>query len=204
MKRMTLLLALMAMLFSVTSCKPEPEPDPTPSAQSLLVGMWGVELIEYYNIDYAGQPISNTIEQYEYTPGDFDNGIEIIFDSNHQGEFRDHDIDTIFEQISINPVEYDTIINPDTTVVTRFTYTYDQEIPAVFVSTENARTFMLKVEQLDETTFSYINNYDENIVEHAVMKRLELDNAQRRPVSGKKVGMPRRPGSIFSHESLDK
>ena len=33
-----------------------------------FVGTWGVEKIEYYNIDYAGNPIAATIVTHNYDP----------------------------------------------------------------------------------------------------------------------------------------
>jgi hypothetical protein len=197
MKRISFIIVAMAMIIGVASCKK--------SKESQLIGMWGVERIEYYNIDYYGNPIDNTIVTWEYTPGDFDNGIELIFKENKQGEWRDHDQDTFFVKVSTNPVTYDTIVNPDTTVVTPFTYYYEESIPAVFVNTSVAETFMLKLERLDETTLIYTNEYQLNEEERGVLKRIDDSKSKNtRSASPKKNGYrSRRPGSFFSHESLN-
>lgn len=193
MKKLTSIVIAMTLILGVVSCKK--------NEASKIVGVWGVERIEYYIADYYGQPIENTFSSSEYTPGDLDNGIELVFMENKKGEWRDHDVDTIFEQISIDPVAYDTIINPDTTLITPFSYSVDEDIPAVYVKTNKMETYMLEIEQLDDNTFIYRNEYGENIVERAIMKRLPGKSVSTR---GQRKSQYRLPGSFFSHESLDK
>lgn len=197
MKRISFIIAAVTMLIGMASCGK--------SNETLLIGMWGLERLDYYNIDYWGNPIENSMETYEYTPGDFDNGIELVFKGNNRGEWRDHDIDSFFILVSTDPRVYDTIVNPDTTVVTPFTYSYDNNTSAVFVHTANAETFMLNVRQLDETTFVYTNVYKENEEERATMKRInESSTRSSSPTLMKKNGSHRRRlGSFFSHESLN-
>ena len=40
-----------------------------------FIGTWGVEKIEYYNIDYAGDLIPGSMTTYDYDPNSTDNGI---------------------------------------------------------------------------------------------------------------------------------
>lgn len=197
MKRISFIIATVALAIGMLSCGK--------SKQSLLVGTWGVERIEYYNIDYYGQPIESTIHCWEYTPGDIDNGIELVFKDNKKGEWRDHDVDTILVEVSVNPLSYDTIIAPDTTIYTSFTYIYDEDIPAIFVNTANAETYMLHVQLLDESTLIYTNEYELNYEERAVLKRLDgnRSSVSRSSVSRKSGTMPRKPGSFFYHGSLN-
>ena len=116
MKKLTLIVAMafVAMLF--TSCQPDYDD---------LVGTWGVERIEYYNIDYWGNPIEPYSSSYSYDPNSSDNGIQMIFRDNKSGEIRDSAIDSIWfwnEEIQA----YDSVIAcPDTIVVTSFTCSYD-------------------------------------------------------------------------------
>lgn len=192
MKKLTSIVIAMTLLLGVVSCGK--------NEASKLVGIWGVERIEYYIADYYGQPIETAFSSLEYTPGDYDNGIELVFMENKKGEWRDHDVDTIYVQVSIDPITYDTIVNPDTTLITSFTYSVDEDIPAVFVKTGKMETYMLEIEQLDDNTFIYKNEYGENIVERAIMKRLPDKSASTR---GQKKSQYRLPGSFFSHKSLN-
>lgn len=194
MKRIAILLLAVTTMLSVVSCNK--------SEKTLLLGRWGVERVEYYYVDYYGQPIASTIEGEDFIPGDPDNGIELVFKDSKKGEWRDHDVDSFFIKISTDPVVYDTIVNPDTTVITTFTYSYDKDIPAIFVKTSNQETYMLEIEQLDETTFSYTNEYGPDYVEHAIMKRLS-DDSKATSSRGNRPSHPRKPGSFFSHQSLD-
>ena len=88
MKKLTLVaaMALVAILFA--SCGKQ--------NYSNLVGTWGVEKIEYYNIDYAGHPIEPYSSSYTYDPNSSDNGIQMVFRDNKTGEIRDSAIDTIW------------------------------------------------------------------------------------------------------------
>lgn len=194
MKRIFFVIAAITLFFGMISCNKVSE--------SKLIGTWGVERIEYYYIDYYGQPISNTIEGYDYVPGDFDNGIELVFYEGHKGKWFDHDVDTILVEISIDPKVYDTIINPDTTLVTSFTYSLDQDIPALFIHTSDAETYMMEIEQLDNTTFSYKNEFKDNYVEHAILKRIP-DGQTASKAMRSRAAHPRKPGSFFSHQSLN-
>lgn len=197
MKRLTLLIVAVALVFGAVSCKKK--------GADLLIGTWALETLEYYNIDYQGQPISNTIEHYEFPVGVANEGIDIVFMNNNKGEWRDRDLDVFYVLVSEDPDVYDTIINPDTTVVTPFTYFYDEEVPAVFLKTSDMISHMLEVEELSSTTFSYVNEYEEHYVEHAILKRVDDSKSKSRSDADvKHVARPCKPGSLLSSTSLDK
>ena len=69
-------MAIMAVLF--VSCGKDIDEDETVSYKN-FIGTWGVEKIEYYNIDYYGNPIAGSMESYNYNPDDPDNTIQLIF-----------------------------------------------------------------------------------------------------------------------------
>lgn len=193
MKKLTMMATLLMVVFSLASCKSDSD------QYKKFVGSWGVERIEYYNIDYAGDPISNTIEVHEFAIGDPDDGIDLIFNSDKTGEVRRRDIDTFYVKISVNPVVYDTIINPDSTAVTPFLYSYDDEASTVYMTTQDdMHTFMLRISNFRDDSFTYINEYNLNYVEKAWLKR--LDNAKQ-PVKSatKPTYRPRRQGSLLSY-----
>lgn len=171
------------------------------SNSSLILGTWGVEKVEYYYVDFYGNPIDETIEAYYYTPGDQNNGIDLVFYSGHHGEWRDRDVDTFLVPISVEPVLYDTIINPDSTVVTQFTYTVDDDLSAIIVKTDDAVTYMLDIEELNKSTFSYTNRYKQDYVEHAILKK--IDNSKATRTERKQQQFSRKPGSFLSHRSLN-
>lgn len=191
MKKITLLASLFAFAFCLVSCKSDPI--------EKFIGTWGVERLEYYVVDYAGNPIDNTIEVHEFGIGDPDNGIDMIFKNDKMGEMRRRDIDTFNIQISVDPEEYETIINPDTTVVISFDYTYDSDMSALFVTMhDDMHTFMMKVSNLTDDSFMYVNEYDLHRVEKAYLKR--ISNATRSQKSASKpTYRPRKPGSFMSN-----
>ena len=61
-----------------------------------FVGKWGVEKIEYYNIDYAGNPIAASMKTFILDPDDTNNGIHLIFRENKSGEMLDSAVDTVW------------------------------------------------------------------------------------------------------------
>ncbi len=195
MKNNVTIIAFLALLLGMMSCGKD--------ENSMLVGTWGVERIEYYYIDYYGQPISSTLKVYEYTPGDTENGIEMVFYENKRGEWRDHDIDTFLVQVSINPVTYDTIVNPDTTLVIPFKYSFDKDLNSLTIKTADAETYMLDVEALTQGTFVYINQFKTDYVERSVLKR--IDGKSKVQSSGKaSPKAPRPEGSMYRTMSFDK
>ena len=103
MKRLTLwaTLAITAMLF--TSCGKED--------YKSFIGTWGVEKIEYYNTDYAGNPIGASLESHVFDPNDTDNGIHLIFREDKTGEMRDSAVDTVWFENTAGETDY--VVNPE-------------------------------------------------------------------------------------------
>lgn len=167
-----------------------------------FVGTWGVEKIVYesYNTDWQGNPIAGSMETstFEYDPEDIGHGIQLVFRDNKTGEMRDNDVDTVW----MDTVNY--VINPDTTLVTRFTYSFDGDESILYMNlTDLAVTYMLKVSDFTDNSFKYENNYDiadDNRVyyETAYMKRLS-GNASKSDAKGPKnlKCHPRTKGSLF-------
>ncbi len=170
MKKLTLFatLAIAALMF--TSCNK--------TNYKTFVGTWGVEKIEYYNIDFAGNPIAGSMETYIYDPNDTGNGIHLVFREDKTGEMRDSAIDSVW-LYNEETQEYDTCIyRPDTVLVYTFTYTYDASESSLIMKTrytypyEYMRTFMMKVSDITDNSFIYENEYDVNYVERAYLKRV--------------------------------
>lgn len=194
MKKHLLTIAIMAFAFGMISCGK--------SEVDKLVGRWGLERLEYYTIDYYGQPIESTIESEDFIPGDMENGIEIVFYSNKHGQWIDRDRDTFIFQVSINPVAYDTIINPDTVLVTDFTYSYDKDLSALYIRTSDAETFQMDIELLNDNTFIYVNEFKQHEVERAVMRRIDTqDKVKSSRKSSARVTRPE--GSLARKMSFD-
>lgn len=185
MKKLTYLtmMAIAALLF--TSC--------TKTDYKSFIGTWGVEKIEYYNIDYAGNPIAASLETFTYDPNDTTNGIHLIFKANKSGEMRDSAIDSL-----PRVQDGDTIYFPcsDTVVVTRFTYSYDKSDHSLYMNMSNsARPFRLQIEDLTSDSFIYENEYGTNYMEKAYMKRVsKTSKSSSRNVPSHPH---KRPGSLF-------
>ena len=140
MKRLTLwaTLAITAMLF--TSCGKED--------YKSFIGTWGVEKIEYYNTDYAGNPIGASLESHVFDPNDTNNGIHLIFREDKTGEMRDSAVDTVWFENATGETDY--VVNPDTVLVTKFTYSYDKSDRSLYMNMEDlARPYRLQIEDLD-------------------------------------------------------
>ena len=163
-----------------------------------FVGTWGVERIQYYNIDYAGNPISSTIKIFEYNPEDIDNGIQLIFKSDKTGEMRDNDVDTVW--YFVNDTLQDYIVNPDTTLVTKFTYSYDSKEDILYMTMDYIYTFRMSITELSDNSFTYENEYKEYYVEKANLKRLSksTSKADGKSAMKKKSARTFRPGSFLS------
>lgn len=189
MKRITLFaaLAIVAMLF--TSCGKDD--------YKKFVGTWGVEKIEYYNIDYAGNPISSSMETYNLVPGDAQNGIDLIFRADKTGEMRDRSQDTLKLDWNSETQTYETIIIcPDTTLVKRFTYSYDKSASILYMNMESVHTYKMNIESLESNSFIYENEYKQNYMERAYLKR--ISNVAEKSVRGQKASRPTRQGSFLS------
>ena len=158
MKKVTLfiMMAMVAMLF--TSC--------SKTDFKSFIGTWGVEKIEYYNIDYAGNPIAASLETFTFDPNDADNGIQLTFRADKTGEMRDSAIDSLL-------VDSVYIQCPDTVLVTKFTYSYDKSDKSLYMNMDNsARPFRLQIENLTSDSFTYENEYGTDYMEKAYLKRI--------------------------------
>lgn len=199
MRRLTLwaTLAMMAVLF-VSCGKDENE---TVSYKS-FVGTWGVEKIDYYNIDYAGNPIAASLVTYTYNPDDPNNTIQLVFRDDKTGEMRDGAIDTLWLDYNSETGIYETVIPaPDTIMVYTFTYSYDEDESALWMKMkytypyEDLRTFMVKVSDLTDNSFAYVNEYDVDYVEKAYLKR--VSNTASKGTSRQTAKHPHKRGSLL-------
>lgn len=202
MKKIALMISCAIAAWFFSSCQ---------RVNTTFVGTWGVEKIEYetYNTDYNGNPIEGSMMSYAvtYDPQDLDNGIQLVFNADKTGEMRDSDRDTIWYDWNAQTGVYESyVVNPDTTLVTKFTYTYDKEASILYMNMqyeEGFRTFMTTVLSLTSNEFSYENFYDKDAdnrvyVERAYLKRLS-DSATSKS-AGRKAKQPRptMPGSMLS------
>lgn len=144
-----------------------------------FVGTWGVERLEYYNIDYYGNPIAASMQYTDFDLNDPNNGIRLVFRENKTGEMLDSAVDTVWTDWNSETQEYESYIyNPDTTLVTTFTYTYDKSESALYMNMrytypyEYMRTFMMKISDMDGDSFVYENEYDVDYLEKAYLKRI--------------------------------
>ena len=174
--------ALVAMLFS--SCGKNDD-------YKSFVGSWGVEKIEYesYNVDYAGNPIpaSMITASVSYNPTDIEHGIQLVFKEDKSGEMRDNDVDTVWYDWNPETHTYDSyIVNPDTTLVTKFTYSYDKEEKILYMNMAYARTFMMKIITLENDNFTYENKYDQDIDNRVYIERAFMKRISDQPTSGSK------------------
>ena len=170
-----------------------------------FVGTWGVEKIIYesYNTDYLGNPIQGSMETntYEYDPEDVDHGIQLIFKKDKSGEMRDNDVDSL-PIVNGNDTTY--IQCSDTTLVTKFTYSYDEDESILFMNLPSlAITYMLKISDLTDDSFKYENNYgigsDNRVyIETAYMKRISNKTSKTGTKTSKNTKChPRMKGSFL-------
>ncbi len=142
-----------------------------------FVGTWGVEKIEYYQTDYAGNPIAASMETYLFDPYDTNNGIHLIFRENKTGEMRDSSVDTVWTDWNEQTQMYESyIVNPDTVLVTTYTYSYDESEYVLYMNMVNGRTFRMEINELTQESFYYVNvyavsQYNEQYVEKAYLRR---------------------------------
>ena len=148
---------------------------PEPYTQAAFVGIWGVEQIDYYNTDYYGEPIPSTLVTYYFTPGDPDHGIDLVFWEDRTGEMRDRSRDTLFQNYDdFLGVYLDTIICPDTTLITGFSYAYHPEDSLLIMNmeTQHPFTYQMFIFIFTDDSFVYVNEYQAGYVEKAYMRRL--------------------------------
>ena len=198
MKKLNVLAALM-MLLVLAACK-DNNNDPIVVNSKSFIGTWGVKQIDYYNIDFYGQPIQASLETYYFTPGDMNGGIDLIFRENRTGEMRDRSRDTLYLDYDTATQSYATIIPcPDTTLVTKYTYSFNAEDNLLFLNmqVEHPYIYQMLVNFIDENTFVYENEYDVDYIERATMVRYSTNTRDAK--SSSPVNIKRHPKSLFSN-----
>ena len=183
MKKITLLALFAIVAMQFTSCGKLNE--------KAFVGTWGVEKIEYYNIDYAGNPIASSMETYDMVPGDTQSGIDLIFREDRTGEMRDRSRDTIKTDWNEETHTYETIIIcPDTTIVSKFTYSVDKRSSILYMNMESpVHTYKMNIVDVNKESFNYENEYGTDYVEKAYLKRLSNTTSK----SESRKSQPSRP-----------
>ena len=138
-----------------------------------LVGTWGVEKVEYYNIDYAGNPISASLSSFEYDPASIDNGIQLIFREDQTGEMRNSAIDTLWADYNEETGMYETVIPcADTVLITPFSCSYNAADAILYMNMEDGRVFRLTIKSWTDNSFIYECEYCLNYIEKAYLKRI--------------------------------
>lgn len=198
MKKLSILTAVMMLAVVLASCGKD---------YSVFVGTWGVERIDYYNVDYWGNPIEATMETYHFTPGDMSDGIDLVFRADKTGEMRDRSRDTlVLSDIIEGDTILDTIICPDTTLITQYTYSYDSDEKILYMNMKVTHpfTYRMEIDFIDEKTFDYVNQYDVTVEEgysviYVEKARMVRYSTETRGAKSKPVSMKRHPGSVFSN-----
>lgn len=186
MKKFLFVLSLAIITLGLVSCSKD---------YTVFIGTWGVEEIEYYNTDYWGNPIPNTIKKYHFTPGDPNDGIDLIFRADRSGEMRDRSRDTLY----LTDSTY--ILCPDTTLITKFTYSYHKDDATLFMNMQLAHPLIyeMSIPELTDNSFVYINEYDNDYVEKAWLKRISDAEGSKSTRGSKPVYRPRMKGSLLSN-----
>ena len=157
-----LFVALLVLLTVLASCKKDHiiptgevfNADDLDANDFEIVGTWGVEKIDYYDIDNAGNPIASTLQSHEYDPNDIDNGIQMVFREDNTGELYDK---TSVDSTKVNPFAY--------------TYVNDTLFLEIDYGTDTSTYSCIIVEKTNDS-FIYENEYFLNHVEKAYLKRL--------------------------------
>lgn len=200
MKRLTVFAAILMVACAFVSCKgTDDDHNENGDGHSFrdFIGVWGVKQIDYYNIDYAGNPIEASRETYCFTPGDMEGGIDLVFREDKTGEMRDRSLDTIIVKHETTPVTYDTIICPDTTLYTYFDYSYDAEEAVMYMNMETVHTYKMRIVNLDKDSYTYLNEYRENYIEEAQLVR--ISNSAKALCGQKPTKRSRKIGSFLSN-----
>lgn len=198
MKRLLLFASSLLMILSMASCNKDKH-----DADS-FIGTWGAKHIEYYNTDYAGNPIQASLLTYDLTPGDQEDGIDLVFKADRTGKMIDRSRDTLYFNWNSATQEYDSILPCiDTVIVTNFEYSYNKEDKLLFMRMLPEPPYIpyiyeMQVTFLDDNTIEYINEYDRDYVEKATLVRYDK-NPIAKSRSAKPVNMKRHPKSLFSN-----
>ena len=187
MKKLTFLtmMAIAALVF--TSCNK--------TDYDSFVGTWGVEKLEYYNIDYAGNPIAASFESHNFDPEDTNNGIHLIFKADKTGEMRDSAIDSL-PKVENGDTIY--VQCPDTVLVYPFTCSYDKNDRALYMNIDYGaymRTFKMAIYDFSKNSFTYENEYEKDYMERAYLKR--VSGTKTKSASRQAVKRPHKPGSLM-------
>ena len=189
MRRIQLVIILSVMVIGLFSCGKDD--------YMTFVGTWGVKQIDYYNIDYYGQPIEASRTTFYFTPGDMESGIDLVYRSDRTGEMRDRSRDTLY----YNDSTY--IVRPDTVLVTPFTFSYHKDDQILYMNVKGDRPYtgLMNILQLENNLFRYTYEYLPNTVEEAVLVRLSNDTRERKSndKAVKPQYRPRRKNSLLSN-----
>lgn len=202
MKKICFFAALTALMIGAVSCTDNNEQEEI-NDYRIFVGTWGLKQIDYYFVDYFGQPIEEERETWDFIPGDTINGIDLVFKSDKTGLRIDRSHDTLFFLASVNPVTYDTIVCIDTILYAPFNYSYDAEEKMLYMTTtDDGKTHAAKIVYIDENGFRYYNQYKVNgndYAEDAVLERIP-DAPSRVAPARRKVVAPHKPGSFLFNQ----
>ena len=190
--------------------------DNKPSYKS-FIGTWGVERIEYweYNIDYAGNPIAASYEktgEYEYDVNDPSYGIQLVYNSDKSGEYRDFAIDSMwfkwdetiqdYDVYLTAPDEFDSVIAcPDTMLVYHYTYLYDADESALYMNMDYLRTFMMKITELNDDSFISENRFNLDQATHTEkMEKFFMKRVGNAPKQASRSAQRHQPVSRLTQE----
>lgn len=152
-----------------------------------FIGVWGVERVDYYNTDYAGNPILSTIDTYYFVLGDPEGGIDMVFREDNTGEIRNRSLDTIY-------VDNQMIVCPDTTIITPYTYSFDADSSLLYLNTPYI-PYIMKIVELTLDSFVYECEYYPHYIEKSCLKR--LSDTPMKSTGKKTQQTPHKPGSFL-------
>jgi hypothetical protein len=165
MKNLLLAISLLLLGLAMESCNA--------NSDNPFIGVWGVERIEYFDTDYNGNLIEETIEIYNFQVGG-SLGIDLCFKEDKSGYMDDRDQDTI---------KY-------------FTYSYDEDASILYMNMKNdATTYSMYIESLTKQELVYINEFNNNRFEKTYMKW--IDDSAKAASKNTKLVRPNKPGSLF-------
>ena len=169
------MMGLMVLAIGISACHHDNEQEE--QSYKTLIGTWGVDKLEYWlcNVDYAGQPIAASFvldTSYDYDVNDPGYGIQLVYNSDKTGEYRDFAIDSMWFKWNETNGRYDVylappkdgfdsvIYCPDTTLVYSFRYLYDAENRDLIMKMSNQHTLMMTLVELTENSIVSENPFD--------------------------------------------
>ena len=138
---------------------------------------------------------------FDLVPGDQQSGIDLVFREDKTGEMLDRSRDTIELDWNEETETYETIIIcPDTTLVTKFTYSVDKSASILYMNLTDpiVRTYKMNIVDMDKNSFIYENEYGTNYVEKAYMKRISDATSKSTSRNSRQSSHPRKEGSFLS------